>query len=567
MNRPDRVKKNKLVLIFVAAILTALPAYSASKKKNKDSVKIETQKRTFFYKIDSSVLKSVEDGSPEKLKTAMQTIRKRESEYEENEKVLIYVAAEIMKTLWPSEKVSWDVFPVSNANPYVGAIEMAEQGVFDKSTGNTDFLSTLLPALVLYKPASGVNVYDDCEDAARKALSINADSVMANYILACVLEKKNDFQNAQTYIEKAYLNAKSVSEISVAYARILRNSGNIARASEILSGISSDSSNIQVLKQNAFVAFESKDYNLAEQYVARVLQQNPNDLEFVLLRAKILVEKKDYIHAVSLLDVYARQDSTSIDYLILRARVQLDWSKNTAAATETIEKALQLYPSNFDALMLAARVSSVTDSPVAGKYADDLAAKVLEMDPDNQNALAYALQGLVQRENWQEAYAICKKLVANPYASSEIIEKYVQICIKLGKKNEAYETAKKRFEAKPDDEVLLQAYIMAYSQVGNRDVVIRYIDSLMSASSTKIKSFLYYMRSYLQYTDEAALADLRSSLISNPRNSDALFRLYEIYFSKKDYRKAQYYLRQVVAIKPNDSSVKKLNESLTKLIQ
>jgi len=145
LNRPDRVKKNKLVLIFVAAILTALPAYSASKKKNKDSVKIETQKRTFFYKIDSSVLKSVEDGSPEKLKTAMQTIRKRESEYEENEKVLIYVAAEIMKTLWPSEKVSWDVFPVSNANPYVGAIEMAEQGVFDKSTGNTDFLSTLLP--------------------------------------------------------------------------------------------------------------------------------------------------------------------------------------------------------------------------------------------------------------------------------------------------------------------------------------------------------------------------------------------------------------------------------------
>ena len=36
---------------------------------------------------------------------------------------------------------------------------------------------------------------------------------------------------------------------------------------------------------------------------------------------------------------------------------------------------------------------------------------------------------------------------------------------------------------------------------------------------------------------------------------------------KKDYRKAQYYLKQVVAIKPNDSSIKKLNDTLTQLIK
>ena len=56
-------------------------------------------------------------------------------------------------------------------------------------------------------------------------------------------------------------------------------------------------------------------------------------------------------------------------------------------------------------------------------------------------------------------------------------------------------------------------------------------------------------------------------MISNPRNADSLFHLYEIYYGKKEYRKAQYYLRQVVAINPNDTSVKKLNEALTKLIQ
>ena len=110
------------------------------------------------------------------------------------------------------------------------------------------------------------------------------------------------------------------------------------------------------------------------------------------------------------------------------------------------------------------------------------------------------------------------------------------------------------------------AYVLAYTHTGNRDAVVKYIDSLIESSSPKMKSYLYYRRSYLQFSEDKVLADLRSSLISNPRNSDSLLRLYEIYYGKQDYRKAQYYLRQVVAINPNDSSVKKLNEALTKLI-
>ena len=71
----------------------------------------------------------------------------------------------------------------------------------------------------------------------------------------------------------------------------------------------------------------------------------------------------------------------------------------------------------------------------------------------------------------------------------------------------------------------------------------------------------------MQSSVESSLSDLRSSLISNPRNTDALFRLYQIYYDKKDYRKAQYYLKQVVALNPNDSELKNLNEQLNLLIK
>ena len=582
------------LLILLAACLLSSPVFSASKKKKKSkkpepvaaeaeaetetttniddtsySIKLPSGKsqREFFSKVDSSVLKGVETGSPESLREAMSIMRRKSGEYDESEKILAFVSAEIMKLVWPSEKVSWDIPTVSEDNPYTGALSSVRQGVFDSSTGNVDFLSTLLPALVILNNTSDVSVYEPCEKAIAASLQLQPDSVLANYLMAMVNERKHVYDNAESYIASVYLATPKTNEVILAYARILRANGKLAEASKILNSLDNTSSDLSVLKQNAYIAFDGGDYESAELYVARVLQQTPNDLEFLLFRAKILVEKKDFIHAVSLLDVYARQESSSIDYLVLRARVQLDWSKNTSAASETVEKALQMYPDNVDALMFAARISSETDSPVAGKYADELAARVLEKKPGNQEAMTYALDGLIQRENWKEAYNASRNLITMENVSPEVVEKYVNVCLKLGKNNEAYEYAKARYEANPSDEVLLQSYILAYSKTGSRDAVLKYIDSLMNTSSSKVKSYLYYRRSFLQLTEEKSLADLRSSLIANPRNSDSLFRLYELYYAKQDYRKAQYYLRQVVAINPNDSSIKKLNEALTKLIQ
>ena len=577
--------------MLMAALILSSPVFSASKKKKAAAAEAETEtvknqtedklddtsysiklpagknQRDYFSKVNSSVIKGVQNGSPESLREAMSLMRQKNSDYDEAEKVLAVVASEIMKLVWTSEKVTWDVPVVTSDNPYTGAISSVKQGVFDSSTGNVDFLTILLPALVIVNNTSDISVYDPCETALKAALQLQSDSVLANYLMALVYERKRNFENAEKYLSVAYSASPKTSEICLAYSRVLRTNGKLAEASQILNSLGTGGNDIAVLKQNAYISFSAGDYEAAELYVARVLQQTPNDLEFLLFRAKILVEKKDYIHAVSLLDVYARQDNTSIDYLVLRARVQLDWSKNTAAASETVEKALQMYPDNVDALMFAARISSETDSPVAGKYADELAARVLEKKPGNQEAMTYALDGLIHRENWQEAYTASRNLISSGNVSSAVVEKYVNVCIKLGKNNEAYEYAKTRYEANPSDETLLQSYILAYSRVGNREAVLKYIDSLMNSSSAKVKSYLYYRRSFLQLTEEKQLADLRSSLISNPRNSDALFRLYELYYAKQDYRKAQYYLRQVVAINPNDTSFKKLNEALTKLIQ
>lgn len=571
--------RNQRLIFLFAAVLFLLPyeSFCAKKKKNTEetqtaeTIKLPSQKRTYFYKIDEKILSGVENGSPESLRQSMSLIKKSSSDYAENEKVLIYISTKIMQNVWKSQKFSWENVIPPEDNPYVGAIKSAENGVFDSSTGNVDFLSTLLPTFVLlnpnFKPSEEKQILESCEKSIKTALSLSPDSIIANYLAGIIYMDKEDYNTSLKYLEFAYEKYPGIDEIVLAYVKSLRGNGKYEMASAILAGSAKDANDIAFLKQNAYVAFESKDYANAELYVAKVLQQTPNDLEFLLFRAKILIEKNDYIHAVSLLDMYARQDNSSIDYLLLRAKLQMDWSKNTTAATETIEKALQLYPDNMDALLFAARISSVTDLPVAGKYADELSSIILKLSPSNASAMEYALDGLIQRENWKEAYEVSKNLISMENISFETMEKYVTVCIKLGKNNEAFEYAKKIHDANPNDETVLQMYILAYIKVGNRETVLKFIDSQLTSSNANMKSFLYYARSFLQYTENNTLADLRSSLISNPRNSDSLFRLYEIYYDKKDYRKAQYYLKQVVAINPNDSNVKKLNEALTKLIQ
>lgn len=533
----------------------------------KIALQVPSKKWTYFSGIDANIVKNVEIGVPSSLKQAMSDIRKSESEYSENEKVLIKVASEIMRIVWPSQYISWKEFNVSQDTAYEGAIESAKKGIFELSAGNSDFLSIILPSLVIFSNNVSPSDFDLCLNAATSALELNPDSFLALYIIGYIYEKKSDFENAENYYKKVYESNSTILEITLAYSRVLLSLNKSQEASVILKLIEDkDISDINVLKQKAFSSFANKDFNSAEQYVARVLQQRPNDLEFLLLRARILVEKNDYIHAVSLLDMYARQNDSDIDYLVLRARVQLDWSKNTVAATETVEKALKLHPDNIDALIFAARISALTDSPVSGKYADEIAKRIIQLDPSNDEANLYALSGLINQKNWQDAYNISKNLIKNKNNSPDLVLQHVTICLKLNKKSEAYDLAYREYRANPKDETLIQTYVYAVSEVNSKDSAMSIINGIINDSSTKIKSYLYFRRSYLQPNEELSLADLRSSLIANPRNSEALFRLYEIYFAKSEYRKAQYYLRQVVAINPNDSSIKKLNDALTKLI-
>ena len=180
--------------------------------------------KSFFAKIDPEVVKGVEIGSAASITQAISQIRKSESELIESEKVLIYAASEIMRILWPSQKMTWSTYAIAEETPYTGALNSVKKGIYDTSTGNTDFLSTFLPTLVFLTPNITAGVQAQCEDGLLKSLGFCPESVAANYLTGVYYERSGAFAKAEPYLKKAY-DGSRVFEILLEYAKVLSKNG------------------------------------------------------------------------------------------------------------------------------------------------------------------------------------------------------------------------------------------------------------------------------------------------------------------------------------------------------
>ena len=529
---------------------------------------VKTKTYTYFSYVAPEIMHDIEIGSPASLRRAASAIRRFNSGYEENDKVLLLVASGIMQMVWPQERVEWESPSVSAGTSYLGAINSAKNGIYDTSTGNVDFLSTALPSLVVINVADVSSFFNMSETALLKCLEMCPGSVLVHYLLGVLYKKNQMLDKALVHFKDAALNSPECFQSNYMYAECLRNTEKNTEAVEAVSLlVQKYPLNADALKLASYVYYDKGDFDNAEAFVSRLLQQDPNDLGALLFRAKILMEKKDYIHAASLLDVYARQDSTSKDYLLLRAQVQMDWSRNVTASISTIETALKNYPDDKDVMLFAAKLCSTTNLTVAGNNVTWYAQEVLKKDPSDITAKQYAVEGLVSEKKWNDAYKLSSALLSLRPGDFALSANHIKVCLALKKYDEAWTIASERYRSSPNDDAVVEQYVLVMVESGRSVQALTLINQLLASASPHLKSFLFYERSFLQSSDDAVLSDLRSSLMANPRNSDSLFRLYKIYFNKKDYRKAQYYLKQVVALNPNDSYYRSVNDELIILLK
>lgn len=548
------------------------PAPKSEEKLPAVAVQVSPSKnRSFFSSIDKETMRLVEIGSPQSLRQAAASIHKSSpDDYSDAEKSILYISAEIMKLAWPSEAVTWSVPPIARTNQYICAVESAKKGIYDLSMNRSDFLSIMLPSLVLLT-SSGVTIedyYELSENSLNFALELCPDSVLANYLMGILCLKQNENEKALEYFKlsngKYAGGTKEILE-SVAKACFLTGKYELALSfgEELLSRFPQDT---ELLKTCALSAFHLGDFDKTEGFVVRVLLLEPDNTSYVLLRAKILMENQDYIRASSLLDAVEKKNSASKEYYLLRTQLLRDWSKNNAAAIETAGTALNLYPYDSETLLVAAETASVAGLSVNGMTALELAEKVLEKDSENVQAMEILLDEYIKKSDYAKAYSLSSRLMQIPSVQKTSLFRHIDICLALKKNTEAMNLALKDYEKNPADENSCMAYVKVLSASGQKNSAMQLISSLLSSASQKMKSFLYFERSQIQGTEDSVLADLRASLTANPRNKDSLYSLYKIYYAKKDWRRAQYYLKQVVALDPSNSLYLSKNSELEKLL-
>ena len=519
------------------------------------------KKSTYFEFSDPTIMENAEIGSPTAIKNVITKLRKANGKYTEEESVLFAVLETVASTVWPSENINFPILDSLPENVYAGIIDYVKKGIFDTNAGNSDFYTLVLPCVIVCT-STQTAFFPEAEENLLEALDKNDKSVLVHYLLGILYKKLGNQEQSFYHLEKAYQLDSTCFEINFEYAKALYEKKLFQKAFDIASSLKNpEDLNLELLELCAKSALAINKLDVAESYVGKLLQKEPDNPENILLRAEILFEKGEYLRVSSLLDAYSKTDKTALKYLLLRSKLQNVWNRNTTAAISTISEALTLYPDNHEVLLCAAELISESGSKINGKSAFELIEPLKQIDGENPKLLQIEIDEYIRQKQWKNAYEVSQKLIQIEPSENRII-KNILICIELGENQQAFFLADELYTNNPTSEEVQITYVKTLVANNKKTEAITLINSLLQKASSKMKSELYYQKSRLESSDDKKLSDLRSSLTANPRNEEALFALYELYFKKNDYRKAQYYLKQVIALNPSNQELLDLNSNL-----
>ncbi len=522
----------------------------------------QLKKNTF----DAEVLGFLETGSPDSIRLAVGRIDGDPRGMTEQNRIALAVAGELMQILYPLERVTWAIPSVSESGSYIGAIRSARLGVYDYNTGNSDFLSLVLPSLIFAVTASPGDYYTEASTALLKAVSINPRSVLPPYFLALLSARQGKTDEAASWYRRAWELDSSCYPAGIGHVNSLLAMGNgipALTAARTMAARYPESLQIGLLCAEA--AFSLRDWNAADPYVLKILKAEPDNTRVLLMRARILVERKEFLKANSLLDAFATTNRTDKNYLLLRSRVIREWNKNIASATTVLQEAQRLYPEDIEVLLSSAEVCYQSGQTINQLGGRDFVRLVLDKDADNRIALSLLVADHITTLEWDEAVKGSEKLVAlHPSSDSRVL--MIRSWLGAGQASKAAEMAKALYSVPPVSDEITALYLRALVESGDTRTASAAIAARLGDAPSALKSVLYYYESRIAINPDARLSSLRSSLLADPRNIQGLFAMYEWYLEKKDYRKAQYYLKQVIALDPSNQRNSRLLANLDELL-
>ena len=333
-------------------------------------------------------------------------------------------------------------------------------------------------------------------------------------------------------------------------------------------------------KVRAMALYENASFDEAAPLVAQALSDDPLDARLMLIRAYLLVRAKQWQQAIPLLDAYSTVDSSNRSLVLLRGMVS-EGLRNREEGLRWARKGLETSPDDPEFLTLAARLllsPTATPATAADKARDleearrdarrafDLTAesrpapaglspaRIAQRRDAGNEAARILLEEAAGRYDWAGAVEYIDRARLSPGFANEAL--VALVLRKSGNWPRALDHATVWYQGSPSSEAAAEAYLRALIGSGNLKAAEDLLPRLLLAPGTTLgRSNLHYLQSLLAKTEDSALSSLRTALVENADNVEALLGVYDIYFRRQDWQRASFYLKQALALAPRDPEI------------
>jgi len=468
--------------------------------------------------------------------------------------------------VYPDSPATLPIADLPQTHSYTRIIREAERGVYIRPPANsTDFFEYILPFLAVNNQ-TGPILPDVARDLT-KAAELQPDSALPPFFQGIVHERAGRFAQAEAAYRRAYGLSNECYPALVGAARMMRRTGNTAAAITILSDLLiryPDSTDIK--RQLAITYYESRNWVRALASIDEILLSEPRDGDLLLMKAHIHIEQGQYSQANAPLDTYASINSNNRNYLFFRARLQAEGNRNRDSALNYLRSILRTNNSDVEAMSYAVTLLMESQRTSDLEEGRQFLARLRQISGNSVNVLNLSLEDAIRRENWREARTYLTGILAIRRTPQDLSNAYY-VERGLGNNSTALTFARELYDKDTSNNEYAVIYISALVDNGRRDEALRLVENRINSSSGGVKSQFYYLRSRIQSNEENALSDLRSSIFEDPRNLDALIAMFEIYHRRREERRAVYYLRQALAIAPDNPRLQRYEREYSALLE
>ncbi|HOX16821.1 MAG TPA: hypothetical protein PKW82_00060 [Spirochaetales bacterium] len=467
---------------------------------------------------------------------------------------LAFEAASIVYGQAPGGAASVDP-PIGH--PWVAALSDAKAGRSPRDPA--DRLADFFALLAAFRTDSK-ELARGAIEAAVRVRSRSADSTLAALSEARARESRAEHADALLAWEAALALDPANVPALLGRVRALLALGRPAEAAGVVESASLPPSRERD-KLYARALFASGRKAEAEPLVAKVLTSDPLDADFLLMRASMLADSGAWRQAAPLLDALGGLRPNDRAYLLLRVRSALEGTRNREDAERWARKALATFPGDLELALIASEVLATgTREDLAESRT--LAALVLAASPGDSRALHTLLAASAALGDWADAAA---RVDAIRRAGLDLLDdaSAFEAYLRTGRLAEAAGIADAWVASAPGNEsatlALLRVRVLRGERAAAADLAAK---ALASGGSARFRSTVFYLQSRTQVADDSILSSLRSALVEDASNVEALAALYDYYARRSDLEKARFYLRQALSLAPGDPELAKRSEDL-----